>query len=320
MRARLALLTSALLCAALGIACGDSGSFELSTGEDGGAGPLPLSIRPMAEGGDGAAALSETPPTAATVEPLAEPSVAAAAAAPARNPALPSTDGLPDMSFYPVPAPTGAAPVFRGGAAAPAVAAVAAVVVDEASGAVLYSKDAYAALAPASLTKIATAVLVLEKGDLDREVTVDVDSRQMPGSSLMGLLPGDRFTIRDLLYGLMLPSGNDAALALARATSGSDAAFVVEMNALMERLGLYTTHYANPHGLGAPNHMTSAYDLAMLSRYAMMIPGFKEIVTAPWWVAKGSREIPMLLNDANRDADAAALLDWAFAAYEWPKQ
>lgn len=182
------------------------------------------------------------------------------------------------------PAATGAAP--------PALQARAALLLDEGSGAVLFASNAHERLAPASLTKIATAVVALEQGgDLDREVEVDVDSRLMRGSSVMGLQPGDRFTLRDLLYGLMLPSGNDAALAIGRAVSGSDNAFVREMNGLAARLGLADTHFANPHGLNARDHYASAHDLAILARYAMSLPSFRELAAAKSWVAHGSREI-----------------------------
>jgi D-alanyl-D-alanine carboxypeptidase len=176
----------------------------------------------------------------------------------------------------------------------PEVSAGAMLVMDDASGAVLLERNADTPLAPASLTKIATAVVTLqEAGDLDRRVRVDVDSMQMPGSTVMGLLPGDEFTVRDLLYGLMLPSGNDAALALARIVSGSDSAFVGRMNDLLARLGLVESHFENPHGLGARNHLTSAYDFAVLTRYAMTVPGFTELASAKYWLASGLRTIPL---------------------------
>jgi len=238
----------------------------------------------------------------------------------------------------------------------PSVSAAAAVVLDEASGAVLYEKQGDVRLPIASLTKIATAMAVLESGiPLDTVVTVDVDSRLMRGSSVMGLHAGDRFTVRDLLYGLMLHSGNDAALALARAVDGSDAAFVERMNGLVRRLGLENTHFVDPHGLASRNHYSTAHDLALLARYAMANPVFAELARADRWMAYGSREIPLesvntflqypgadgvktgftyragrtlvasatrdgrrllavLLNAPQRDEDAAALLDWAFAA------
>jgi D-alanyl-D-alanine carboxypeptidase (penicillin-binding protein 5/6) len=173
------------------------------------------------------------------------------------------------------------------------VNAIAAVVIDEASGAVLFDKNAHTALPPASLTKIATAILTLERGDLDAQVDVDVDSAAMRGSSVMGIEPGDRFSVRDLLYGLMLPSGNDAALALGRHVAGSDLAFVGQMNGLLARLGLRDSHFENPHGLGGRNHVASAYDLGMLARYAMTLPGFYDVVNARAYVAHGSRTIAL---------------------------
>ena len=175
----------------------------------------------------------------------------------------------------------------------PAYDAKAAVVLDVGTGVVLNQKDAHLALPPASLTKIATAILAIESGNLDAWVKNDVDSRQMVGSSLMGLLPGDCFQLRDLLYGLLLPSGNDAALAIARYVAGSDAAFVDQMNALLVRLGLTDSHFVNPHGLDAPGHVASAYDLAMLANYAMTLPFFAQVVGTQQWTARGSREIAL---------------------------
>lgn len=200
----------------------------------------------------------------------------------------------------PLPAAWRAVPTTRAGAPPPpATAAAAVAILDEASASVLYAANGDAPLAPASLTKIATAIVAIEHGDLDRRVMVDVDSRVMRGSTVMGLLPGDEFTVRDLLYGMMLPSGNDAALAVGRAVSGSDAAFVAEMNALAERLGLRDTHFANPHGLNAPGHATSARDLALLSRYAMNLPEFGTIVSTTSYAARGSRTIELwnVIND-----------------------
>jgi D-alanyl-D-alanine carboxypeptidase len=193
---------------------------------------------------------------------------------------------------FPLPEPWAPAPEPRG-VPPPAITGVAAVVIDEASGAVLYDKDGHTPLPPASLTKIATAILGLEHGNLDAEVEVDVDSRVMRGSTVMGLEPGDRFSLRDLLYGLMLPSGNDAALAIGRHVAGSDYAFVQRMNGLVRRIGLRESQYANPHGLGGRQNVASAYDLAMLSRYAMTLPGFHELINARSWLARGSRTIAL---------------------------
>jgi D-alanyl-D-alanine carboxypeptidase len=166
------------------------------------------------------------------------------------------------------------------------------VVVDEASGAVLFEKDGYRPLPPASLTKVATAIVALERRpNLDADVVVDVDASRMPSSTVMGLAPDDRFSLRDLLYGMLLPSGNDAALAVGRHVSGSDAAFVAEMNALLYRLGMDSSHFSNPHGLGSRNHLVSARDMAMLARYAMTFPDYREIIRSPSYTAVGSHTI-----------------------------
>jgi D-alanyl-D-alanine carboxypeptidase len=207
---------------------------------------------------------------------------------PPRPTATPSPTPVPAMQ----PTAWGASPAHNG-VGAPAVSAVAALVMDEASGEVLFEKDAHRRLGPASLTKIATAVVAIEAGDLERTVDVEFDRSELRRSTLMGLEGGDQFSLRDLLYGLMLPSGNDAALAIGRALSGSDQAFVDSMNELAGRLGLVDTHFVNPHGLGRPGHYSSAYDLALLSRYAMSIGEFQLLASTRYWTASGSRTIGM---------------------------
>jgi D-alanyl-D-alanine carboxypeptidase len=199
------------------------------------------------------------------------------------------TEELPARVIGPVPGAWATAPEPTGRLAPPEVTAKAALVLDEASASVLYEKNGHEPLPPASLTKIVTLILALERGDPDAWVDIDVDGLNMGRSSVMGIVPGDRFRLRDLLYGLMLPSGNDAALAIGRHLAGSDEAFVAEMNALGPRLGLSESHFLNPHGLGGGGHAASAYDLAMYSRYGMAVPGFAEVVGAPNWTARGSR-------------------------------
>ena len=193
------------------------------------------------------------------------------------------------LPVAPIPASTGSAPSLTTATAVPEISSTAAIIIDEASGAVLWDLDGHTAVAPASLTKIATAILAIEGADLDAWVQTDVDSRDMPGSSLMGLLPGDCMQLRDILYGLMLRSGNDAALAIGRHQAGSDAAFVNQMNTLLSRLGLADSHFANPHGLDQDTHLVSAYDLAMLARYGMQLDDFSAMVQATSWTARGSR-------------------------------
>ena len=190
------------------------------------------------------------------------------------------------------------APTWIVGNQPPVVSAASVVILDEASLAVLYSYCAHERRAPASLTKMATAIIAAERGDLDALVVSDVDAAAMPGSSLMGLHTGDQFTLRDLLFGLMLPSGNDASLAIARHLSGSEQAFAVDMTNLARRLGLTDTRFANPHGLESWGHYSSAYDLAVMARYLMSIPALRDIVATPSWTAVGSR--PIAMRNVNR--------------------
>ncbi len=184
-------------------------------------------------------------------------------------------------------------PTFSGVGSAPNTSALAVAVIDEASGAVLFEKDGHRPLAPASLTKIATAIVAIEGMEPSSIITTDVDSRKMPGSSVLGLIPGDCFTGGELLYGLMLPSGNDVAVALARYQGGSEAAFVQQMNTLAARLGLTSTHFTDPHGLGSPEHLSSAYDIAMLARYGMSLARFRDVVKERAHTSPGARTLSM---------------------------
>ncbi len=169
----------------------------------------------------------------------------------------------------------------------PEVGAAAFAIVDGSTGALLAGQESHRRLPPASTTKIATAIVALERGRLEDLVKVDVDSQELADSSLMGLVPGDTVSLRDLLYGLLLPSGNDAAIAIARHIAGSEERFVLLMNAKVEELGLKNTHFVNPHGLDDPNHYSSAFDLSMLARYAMNNPVFATIVSTREYTAAG---------------------------------
>lgn len=197
----------------------------------------------------------------------------------AHDPPAPPPTPLPTATPLPTPTPIPVPVKFRNGAP-PEVGAVSAVVVDELSGAVLYSKNAHLERAPASITKIVTAIVALERGKLDDLITVRYDPDELIDSTVMGVNPGDRCTLEDLLYGLMLPSGNDAALAVANYVAGSNEAFAKLMNAKMAELGLQDSHFVNPHGLDANGHYSSAYDMAMVSRYAMQNPTFRKLAAA----------------------------------------
>ncbi|MBI5287409.1 MAG: D-alanyl-D-alanine carboxypeptidase [Chloroflexi bacterium] len=185
------------------------------------------------------------------------------------------------------PAATAFLPVRLHDGAAPDVLARTAVAIDAETGRVLYGKRAHARRYPASTTKMMTALLSLEATSGDEHVVSTTDSTTMEGSSVMGLVPGMELTARDLVFGLMLPSGNDAAIELARLVAGTEQHFVDEMNARVDALGLADTHFENPHGLDAPGHYSSAYDLAMIAREAMRNDEFREVVGAwyyplPW--------------------------------------
>ena len=162
----------------------------------------------------------------------------------------------------------------------PRVGAGAAVLMDAATGQVLWADHAYRQMDPASTTKMMTAYLVIRAGGLQRAVTVSRRAAGTPGSR-MRLAPRDRYTLMDLLRGLLLPSGNDAAVALAEAESGSVPTFVAEMNRAARALGAYQTHFVNPNGLTARGHYSSAYDLALIARAALQLPVFQHLVSTP---------------------------------------
>lgn len=157
-------------------------------------------------------------------------------------------------------------------------AALAMVVLEGNTNTVLYSKNANQELAMASTTKIVTAILAIENcKDLDEKFLVSEKAIGIEGTSIY-LKSGERLSMRELLYGLILASGNDCAVAIAEYFEGEEH-FVEMMNNLAESLGLEHTHFANPHGLDAEGHYTSAYDLAVLTSYALKNPTFKEIVS-----------------------------------------
>lgn len=151
------------------------------------------------------------------------------------------------------------------------------VVIDRLSKNILYGKNETNQVKMASTTKIMTAIVVLENSSLDETVEVSQKAANIGGSRL-GLKTGDKITIRDLLYGLMLRSGNDAAVCLAETVAGSIEEFASLMNAKALELELSHTHFESPHGLDSDEHYTTAYELALLSDYALKNPTFLNIV------------------------------------------
>lgn len=151
-------------------------------------------------------------------------------------------------------------------------------VYDRASGTTVYGKDENRQTAMASTTKIMTAVIVLENcQDLNETVTIEAKAATTGGSRL-GLQNGDKITINDLLYGLLLRSGNDAAIALAIHVGGDVKGFAELMNNKAKELNLKNTNFVTPHGLDDPNHFTTASELAKLTDYALRNVKFSQIV------------------------------------------
>lgn len=168
----------------------------------------------------------------------------------------------------------------------PYVSARSIAIIDAGCGALMYGRDANLHLPPASLTKLMTAAVALDRAGSNKMITSHVDGAQLndeTGSTVMGLRPGMELSLLDLLYGLLLPSGNDAALAIASGVGGSEAKFVELMNEKVESLGLEDTHFTNPHGLSEDGLYSSAYDMAMLARYVMQNQTLATIVASISW-------------------------------------
>ena len=151
------------------------------------------------------------------------------------------------------------------------------IVLDRNSKKIIFGKNEYNRVKMASTTKIMTATVIIENCDLSQTVTVSKKAAGTGGSRL-GLKTGDKITIRDLLYGLLLCSGNDAAIALAETAAGSVQNFSNMMNNKAKELGLNNSHFESPHGLDSDNHYTTAYELALLADYALQNSTFRNIV------------------------------------------
>lgn len=230
--------------------------------------------------------------------------------------------------------------------------AASAVLIEQRSGRVIYEQAADEERLIASITKIMTAVVALEHGELQMPYTVT--AQDMAEGSSMYLKPGDQLRLEELLYGLMLVSGNDAALAVAHCVSGDTEEFVALMNDTAARLGMEHSHFANPNGLDAEGHYSSARDMAVLAAYALANHDFRRIVsTASVTIGErylanhnkllrlcegcigvktgftkaagrtlvsaaqrdGMTLVCVTLNDGNDWNDHMALLDYGFSAY-----
>lgn len=241
--------------------------------------------------------------------------------------------------------------------AAPEISAKAAIVIHADTREPLFELNADDRMLIASTTKIMTALVVLENCALDESVEIDSRSAGKEGSS-MYLREGEEYTVEELLYGLMLASGNDAASALAIHAAGSEEDFAELMNEKAAELGLENTHFQNPHGLDAEGHYSTARDMAMLAAYAMENDDFVRIVSSrsanvhgvsiynhnrllseyPGCIGvktgytmaagrtlvscaerDGTRFICVTLCDRDDWRDHSSLYDWAFENYEYRK-
>ena len=202
-----------------------------------------------------------------------------------------------------VPASTSVPLIYsdRAPALSEAVSARSAVLIDASSGAVLFEKNSSERLPMASTTKIMTALIILEKMQLDEVVSVPKEATLAEGSSIY-LRENEEITVETLLYGLLLESGNDAAHTLAVACSGSIEAFADEMNKKATRLGLQNTSFKNPHGLTAEGHYTTAYDIYLMLNEALNYDYFVDVMQLSVYnltLTRGSEEVQLHLDSTD---------------------
>ena len=165
---------------------------------------------------------------------------------------------------------------------------------DAESGNILYERNGYAKIYPASTTKVLTAILVLENLPLDEKIVASKNAiNSVPlESSVMGIKKEEIFSVENLLYGLLLSSGNDAAIVLAEAVSGNVNDFVTLMNTKAKEIGCLNTHFSNPHGFYDDNHYSTPYDMALILKYAMKFDEFKKIVESKSFELPSTNKTP----------------------------
>jgi D-alanyl-D-alanine carboxypeptidase len=152
-----------------------------------------------------------------------------------------------------------------------------AIALDKESGTILYEQNAYELVPMASTTKILTSLIAIEQGNLDKKVTISKKAASIRGSTV-GYKAGDEILLKELIFGLMFKSGNDAAIAIAEELGGSIEGFAEIMNHYARGIGILDSHFESPHGLDSSNHYSSAYDLAILTSKGMDYDLFREIV------------------------------------------
>lgn len=152
-----------------------------------------------------------------------------------------------------------------------------AIALDKESGTILFEQNAYELVPMASTTKILTSLIAIEQGDLDKKVTISKKAASIRGSTV-GYKAGEEIALKELIFGLMFKSGNDAAIAIAEELGGSIEGFAEIMNHYARGIGILDSHFESPHGLDSSNHYSSAYDLAILTAKGMDYDLFREIV------------------------------------------
>jgi len=258
------------------------------------------------------------------------------------------------------PTPSAGGPQKQATDTPPWVTAPHVAILDEASGNLLYAQDAFSRQPPASITKIVTTIVALERvPDIQTVFSTSVSASALvacDGSSVMGLEPDDHVKLETLLYGMMLPSGNDAAEQIAVSLAGSRERYVAWMNEKVASLHLRDTHFVTPSGMDSDEHYSSAYDMALLGRYAMQNPEFRTLVATPRFVGDdyymhnlnpllgsyagadgvkigyteiagrtmvasatrdGHRVYVSLMGSRNLAGDCIALFDWVWKSFRW---
>lgn len=179
-------------------------------------------------------------------------------------------------------------------AAEPSVASSAAILVEASTGKILYEKNAYEKMYPASTTKVMTAILVLENCDLNEMATVSHNAiYSLPNGYVnANLQEGEEISVKDLMYALMVKSANDAAIVLAEHISGSVENFADKMNEKAKEIGCKNTHFVNPNGIHNENHYTTAYDLYLMASYGMKNETFRKYVSTTSYTLPATNKYP----------------------------
>ena len=189
--------------------------------------------------------------------------------------------------------------VCEAGSAKPKIYARSAILYDSVHGKILYSKNIYTKRPIASVTKIMTAMVVLDNLKLNTKVRVSSRASKVQPSKVY-LVPGEYYAVRDLLYAVLLNSGNDAAVCLAEAVAGSEWGFVQKMNAKALRLGLRNTKYINASGLPGKGQYSTAYDQARLMKYAMKYSFLRKAMAKKWYSNKRPNGKKIRLRNHNK--------------------